>query len=201
MRRVLREWATAVFRPVSINLLSAFFLFAFAVAFRADILGLFGLDRVEGYPIVCAAELYRPPGGEDEVWLDFFLVNSSGDRFDEHIDLIDELKEKNSNPDLDLSPDIHFTVNDALAQGFRKTVKMDQAAASFNRGKGEVTASLTDDRKTVIIRLDEIGPYNVLKTTVAIEGYDPNIGEERGFVPFIPIQNRENVFERCYTVD
>ena len=202
MRRILGEWATVVFRPVVVNLLTAFFLFAFAVAFKTDILQLFGLDRVEGYPIACAAEMYRAPDSEDEVWLDFFLINNSGDWFDTRIDLADRLKKVSPDPDLVLSPDIRFTVKERLgAQRFRKTEEMELAAAAFNRGKGEAKVSLADDGKTVIIRLNRIGPYNVLRATVAIEGYRKNLGDERGLVPAIPIQSRDTVFERCYTVN
>ena len=161
---------------------------------------LFGVDRVEGYPIVCAAEMYSAPDGNDGVWLDFFLINNSGAWFDSRIDLTDRLKMLIPDPDLALSPDIRFTVEELLAERFRTTDEMEQAAAAFNRGKGEATVSFADDGKAVIIHFNSIGPYNVLKVTVAIDGFEVVIGEDRGLVPLIPIGNLDAVFERCYTV-
>lgn len=197
MLRVLGKWATSVFRPVLVNLLTALFLFAFAVVFKTDILQLFGLDRAEGYPIVCTAEMYRADDDEG-TWLDFYIINISGNNFDEREDLENLLAQKSPDPSLDLSPDISFTVS-KRADSFKMTDEMINVARDFNDGKGEASTSLSDDRKTATIRIDEIGPYSVLKATLAFEGYSL-VGDGRGFVALMPIKSRETVFEQCYTV-
>jgi hypothetical protein len=200
MRAAIRDFALAVLRPVAINLLTGFVLFVVALAFKSDILRLFGLDRAHGYPIVCAAEMYQAPEGNRKVRLDFYLINNSGTWFDERIDLVERLAEKNPDADLDLSPDIQFTVNARLADGFSQTEEMDRATDAFNKGKGEAHTSISDDGRTVSIQLVRIAPYSVLKATVALEGYSYDLGDDRGLVPLLPIERRDTVFERCYTV-
>lgn len=194
------EWVKEVIRPVVINLLTAVLLFIAAVVYKTNVLQLFGLDRVEGYPIVCAAEMYQAPDDSDGIWLDFYLINNSGNQFDTRSDLINRLKGLSPDPDLKLLPDIQLTINEGVADRFRITDKMKQAAVAFNHGKGEATVNLANDSKTVIIRVRKIGPYNALKATVAIDGFRRNLGKNRGLVPSIPIENRDSVFERCYTV-
>ena len=100
----------------------------------------------------------------------------------------------------ELKADSRFTVMEGGPERFRTTAEMKQVAAAFNRGKGEATVSFANDGKAVIIHLNSIGPYNVLKVTVAIDGFEDILGEDRGLVPLMPIENLDAVFERCYTV-
>ena len=200
MRHILRVAAVEIFRPVFVNLLTAAFLFTFAVVLKSEILKLFGLDDARGYSITCAAEMYQSPNGADEVWLDFFLVNSSGTLFEKRSELIKHLKEESPDPDLDLSPDIHLALNDSRFR-FRTTVEMDQASAAFNHGKGELKTSIQNNAQSMTIHLNEISPYNLLKTTVVIDGYRFPLGDKRGLATMIPIHKRKKVFEYCYTIE
>jgi hypothetical protein len=193
--KISEKWQENWFFPVLVNLTTGLIVFLVLTIFTPVGNWLFPPDVVEGYPLICRADPY--PGDSAGVLnVDFFIVNANQDNEGfKYAKLQKFISDNHPDPDNTSNPDIILPLRDA---GGSKRILAAYPDSSFNGNKGSLDVKITDDAKSVRIRVNEIKANAILKVVMQVSGVMGSNIITRDSYPNVPF-HFGTLHSQCYT--